>query len=444
MPLLRNWKLPGLILMTVLIIVLPSTTVAHEIPADVTINVFLKPEGQQLRMIVRVPLAALRDTEYPRRGPEGYVHLAQIDYPLRNGAQLWLTDNIELFEDGQRLTDPRIPDVRASIMGDRSMASYDEALAHVTGPGLPIETNLVWNQGFMDVLYEYPIHSDRSNFSINPVLARLGLRTITDVRFLDPDGSTRAFEFRGDPGLIHLDPNQLQAMLLFVKLGFVHILNGTDYLLFLLCLVIPLRRLRQILLVVASFTVAHSITLIASAYNMAPGSQWFPPLVQTLIALSIVYVSLENIVGNCADRRWMIAFGSGLVYGFGFSFALRDTLQFAGSYMLTSVLSFNAGVELGQLLVLLFLVPAVQFLLGHIVEERMGTIILSAIVAHTGWHWMIDRIAMLRQFQFAWPVLTAALAATLLRWVMVGVIVGGAMWLISLVTRNRQERSEPL
>jgi HupE / UreJ protein len=435
MPLLRNWKRTGLILMALLIVTLPSTTVAHEIPADVMINVFLKPEGQRLRMIVRVPLAALRDTEYPRRGPESYVDLAQIDYPLRNGAQLWLTGNIELYEDGRRLTDPQIPDVRASIMADRSMASYDEALAHVTGPPLPAETNLVWNQGYMDVLYEYPIHSDRSNFSINPVLARLGLRTITIVRFLDPDGSIRAFEFRGDPGLIHLDPNWIQAALLFVRLGFVHLLDGTDYLLFLLCLVIPLRRFRQLVLVVASFTVAHSITLIASAYNMAPGAQWFTPLIQTLIAVSIVVVALENIVGNAAHRRWMIAFGSGLVYGFGFSFALRDTLQFAGSHILTSVLSFNAGVELGQLLVLLFLVPAVHFLLHHVVEERMGKIILSAIAAHTGWHWMIDRFTMLRQFQFEWPTLTAALVATLLRWVMVFVAVGGAMWLISLNAR---------
>ena len=87
----------------------------------------------------------------------------------------------------------------------------------------------------------------------------------------------------------------------------------------------------------------------------------------------------------------MIAFGFGLVHGFGFSFALRETLQFAGSHLLTSLLSFNVGVELGQLLVLVLLVPALDLLFRYVVAERMGTIILSALVAHTAWHWMIER-----------------------------------------------------
>ena len=100
---------------------------------------------------------------------------------------------------------------------------------------------------------------------------------------------------------------------------------------------------------VTAFTVAHSITLIASAYNLAPDALWFPPLIETLIALSIVYMALENIVGgSTVHHRWMIAFGFGLVHGFGFSFALRETMQFAGSHMLTSLLSFNLGSSWGS------------------------------------------------------------------------------------------------
>src|SRR5262249_580748 len=153
-------------------------------------------------------------------------------------------------------------------------------------------------------------------------------------------------------------------------------------LLFLFCLVIPFRRIRSLIAVVTSFTVAHSITLIASAYNLAPDALWFPPLIETLIATSIVYMALENIVSPPLKGRWLIPFGFGLVHGFGFSFALRQTLQFAGSYLLTSLLSFNVGVELGQLLVLVVLIPALGLLFRHVVAERMGTIILSAIVAH--------------------------------------------------------------
>ena len=199
----------------------------------------------------------------------------------------------------------------------------------------------------------------------------------------------------------------------FVELGFFHILDGTDHLLFLFCLVIPFRSLRKLIPVVTSFTVAHSITLIASAYNLAPDFLWFPPLIETLIAMSIVYMALENIVGGIGvQRRWMMTFGFGLVHGFGFSFALRQTLQFAGSHLLTSLLSFNIGVELGQLLVLVLLIPLLDAFFRYAVAERMGTIILSALVAHTGWHWMIDRGEQLAQFRFVWPVLTAATLAS--------------------------------
>ena len=82
----------------------------------------------------------------------------------------------------------------------------------------------------------------------------------------------------------------------------MHILEGTDHLLFLLCLVIPFRRLRPLVVIVTSFTVAHSITLIASAFGFGPDALWFPPLIETLIAVSIVYMALENIVYAALGR----------------------------------------------------------------------------------------------------------------------------------------------
>ena len=170
------------------------------------------------------------------------------------------------------------------------------------------------------------------------------------LRFLPPGGAVRAFEFIGDPAWFGWTRAGTRPPRDSSKLGFFHILDGTDHLLFLFCLVIPFRRFRALIPIVTAFTVAHSITLIASAYNLAPDALWFPPLIETLIATSIVYMALENIVGGATvHRRWMVAFGFGLVHGFGFSFALRETMQFAGSHLLASLLSFNVGVELGQL-----------------------------------------------------------------------------------------------
>jgi hypothetical protein len=133
----------------------------------------------------------------------------------------------------------------------------------------------------------------------------------------------------------------------------------------------------------------------------------------------------------------MIAFGFGLVHGFGFSFGLRETLQFAGSHLLASLVSFNIGVELGQLLVLVVLIPVLHALFRWVVAERMGTIILSAFVAHTGWHWTTERWGDLRQFSWEWPVLSAALLASTMRWMLAILILGGLVWMVSRLLDRR-------
>src|SRR5207244_42631 len=161
----------------------------------------------------------------------------------------------------------------------------------------------------------------------------------------------RAFELENDPGLVRLDPRWHQAAGRFVALGFRHILGGVDHLLFLLCLVIPFRRLRPLVIVVSAFTVAHSITLLASALGLAPAR---------------------------LSRR---------------------------------------------------------------VPERSGTIVLSALAAHTGWHWMADRWERLRQFPFSWPALDAARLASATRWLMLAIAAAGLFWLwravLSPVARRR-------
>ena len=411
---------------------------AHDIPNDVAIQAFFKPEGQHLSLLVRVPLQAMRDIVYPRRGRD-FVDLANADDALRNAATTWVASDVAVYEGEARLADPRIVRIRASLAGDNAFRSYETAVAHLTGPRLPDETEFVWSQGLMDVLLEYPIESDRSAFSIETSWGRLGLRTVTALRFLPPGGAVRAFEFQGDAGLVRLDPRWYQAATRFVRLGFAHILDGTDHLLFLLCLVIPFRRLLPLVGVVTAFTVAHSITLISSAYDLAPGALWFPPLVETLIAASIVYMALENIVAASVGRRWVIAFAFGLVHGFGFSFALRETLQFAGSHLLTSLLSFNVGVELGQLLVLGLFVPGLALLFRFVVAERMGTIILSVLVAHTGWHWMLERAGRLRQYSVQWPVMDAAFLLIVVRALIVVLIIAGVAGLAwALVVARRQ------
>jgi hypothetical protein len=415
---LVNW-------LAALALALPACAQAHDIPTDVLVSAFVKPEGQRLRLLVRVPMKALRDVDYPRRGA-GLLDLARADAALRNAAGLWIADELELYEGEARLGPPRIAAARVSLESDRSFASYEQALAHLEGERLPDKLELYWEQGLLDALLEYPIASDRAAFSIRPRLERLGARTTIALRFLPPGSDARAFEFHGDPGLVRLDPSWLQAALRFVGTGFLHILDGSDHLLFLLCLVVPFRRLSQLVWIVTSFTVAHSITLIAAAYGLGPDRLWFPPLIEVLIAISILYMAIENVLGSSVRRRWIVTFGFGLVHGFAFSYALRESLQFAGSHLLVSLLSFNVGIELGQLLVLVLLVPALE-LLFRVLSERPGTILLSLLVGHTAWHWMTERAEVLRRFP--WSVPDVAQLASAVRWLILLIALVAVAWL---------------
>jgi len=416
-----------------------SGAVAHEIPDAVKLNVFFKPAGNRLLLLVRAPLAAMNEAEFPTRGP-GYIDLNNAEEALRGAAKIYLTDNLSITENDALLAAPRVVQARISLPSDKSFVSYDEALAHLEGPPIDPTLDLYWTQQLLDVLLEYPIQSDRSEFAIEFHVDRLGRKVTTALRFLPPDGNTRAFEFHGDVGRVHLDPRWHQAALSFVVSGFWHILEGTDHLLFLACLVIPFRRLRPLVVIVTSFTIAHSITLIASAFGFAPDGLWFPPLIETLIAITIVAMALENIVyaslGKSAAvaSRWIVAFAFGLIHGFGFSFALRETLQFAGEHLLTSLLAFNVGVEIGQLAALLVLIPALALLFRRVVPERLGIIILSVLIAHTAWHWMIERGGELAKFPL--PRLDAAFIASAMRGMMSVLILVAGVWLVSGLLRR--------
>lgn len=411
---------------------LPSAATAHDIPADVKINAFVKPAGNRLEFLVRLPLASLIDTDFPMRGT--FLDLGRADEPIRGGIKVWLTDNVDVFENGTQLEKPRIVAELVSLPSDKSFASFEEARAHVLGPPLSSDLDLYWSQVMLDVLLEYPIGSDKSDFAVDLRVDRLGGSVNTALRFMPPDGAVRAFEFHGATGLVYLDPSWTQAVARFIVEGFWHILDGTDHLLFLACLVIPVRQLRPLIVTVTSFTVAHSITLLASAYGFAPEALWFPPLIETLIAATIVFMALENIVGSNPANRWIYAFAFGLIHGFGFSFALREQLQFAGDHLVTSLLGFNLGVEIGQISVLLVLVPVLNLLFKYVVDERIGIIILSAFVAHTGWHWMIERGEILSKFPF--PPLNAAFFASLMRGMMAALILAGLVWLASGFVRR--------
>ena len=214
-----------------LVIAASVRAIAHDIPNAIVVQAFLKPEGERLRFLVRVPLQAMQDVDVPLRG-QGYLDLARAGDALRTATTIWIAREVALYEEDTRLGAPELIAVRVSLPSDRSFEEYDIAHAHITGPPLSDDIDLYWEQGILDAWLEYPIASDRSRFAIDPGLRPLAQRVTIALRLLTPDGRVRAFELHDDPGLVLLDPRWGQAAVRFVRSGFAHILDGTDHLLF--------------------------------------------------------------------------------------------------------------------------------------------------------------------------------------------------------------------
>jgi hypothetical protein len=140
-----------------------------------------------------------------------------------------------------------------------------------------------------------------------------------------------------------------------LKLGVEHILTGADHLVFLLGLILVGGSLRSLVGVVSAFTLAHSITLALAAFSIFAPS---PRLVEPAIALSIAYVGVENLFVTDASKRWRITFPFGLIHGFGFAGALRE-IALPRAQVPIALVSFNLGVEIGQLAVLSLALPLV-------------------------------------------------------------------------------------
>jgi len=175
----------------------------------------------------------------------------------------------------------------------------------------------------------------------------------------------------------------------FVVLGVEHILTGYDHLAFLLALLIAGGSLRHNAKIITSFTVAHSLTLALATLGLVNIS---PAIVEPLIAVSIVFVGLENLFRRRLAARWLVTFGFGLVHGLGFATTLRELN--IGSRVALPLLSFNVGVELAQIAIAVLVLPLVwkleqrpSFTLKHVPA-------LSLLITFAGIYWLLARTLM--------------------------------------------------
>jgi hydrogenase/urease accessory protein HupE len=178
----------------------------------------------------------------------------------------------------------------------------------------------------------------------------------------------------------------------YLRLGVEHIATGYDHLLFLFGLLLVGGSLRSALKIITSFTLAHSITLVLATLNIIniPSR-----IIEPLIAASIVFVGVQNILAPDAGKRWLLTFGFGLIHGCGFASALRELgVGVDGQGIAVPLLSFNLGVELGQVVIAAIVLPCIW-------KSQQSPIFLkrlvpagSAIIVMAGGYWLLARTVL--------------------------------------------------
>ena len=434
------------------VLMLRATLSAHDIPDEIVVQSYVTPREHQLQVLLRVPLLAIADANLPKDGT-GYLAMAYLDPALREAANQ-ISNGIVFLEGDERLIRYDMANARISLPSDRSFDSYEGALTRVRGAKLPDSTQIFYNQGFLDLELNFPIQSRDSLFSMRVLFGRgLAQRTATYINFIRPDGAVRSFRIHDDTPLVRLDPKVHQAAWVFLTAGFYRFLDGLDHLLFVIALVIPYRRARDLVKPIAAFAVGHSITLTLAAFGLAPLGTWFAPTIGAAMALSLVYVAIENGVGRgfpftSAEnlsrprfaQRWIVALVFGLFHGFGFAIALQETLQFAGAHHLAALAAYNVGLELGTLIILAIVLPALNLLFTQVVAERAGVIVSSVLIGHVGWHWMTERIATAQLS--GWPEMDLQLMLTIVRWLLALTVVGGALWFLAGIVKRKPQAPE--
>lgn len=181
----------------------------------------------------------------------------------------------------------------------------------------------------------------------------------------------------------------------FLALGIEHILIGYDHIAFLIALIVIGLSIREVVKIITAFTVAHSITLLLAALQVVSLDSRF---VEIVIALSICYVALENLLAKQVPYRWLVTFAFGLIHGFGFASVLQELVAGKNNLAL-SVVSFNVGVEVGQLMIFAITLPVLH-LFKIKFESRKVVACASVAIFIVGFAWLVERVFNLQLVSF--------------------------------------------
>ena len=246
-----------------------------------------------------------------------------------------------------------------------------------------------------------PVERYRLSSTLDPGLP--GQEETANLILDSGPGGVQVFRARGllkEP--VEISRSALAAFGTFIVEGVRHILEGLDHVLFVVCLVAGATGLASLLWRVTGFTVGHSITLSLGFFGFVPSGAWFVPTVEWIIAVTILYAAYLAIrprdkAGGRDEKRlfWITAF-IGLIHGLGFSFVLQNILKVSSPNIWQSLLAFNVGIEIGQVLIVL-VVSALIWLVARAGQraERSVRVVFAAGAGAMAVYWVIERSAPL-------------------------------------------------
>jgi hypothetical protein len=406
----------------------------HDLPQDTVMHAFLRVQGSEAHLLIRVPLDLLHGISWRTNHGEYAINDSR---PAVNQALDALGHALLVWQDGERLT-LTVSSGQLAALGDLSFANPEAAAAHIAQP-VDAELKIGVDLGYLDAHFVYPIRPAPAVFSIQSRVAE-DLQDLSKliVQFVNGNNRGRAITISAQSGKVALNPNRRQAALGFVLVGTQDLLANADCLLFIVCLMIPLRRARDFAAPYAAFVLGSIISLAGAAFGFAPDSVWFAALAASVSAVLIFFLALGNIFGARLQRRrlWTGLFGFAL--GFEFAKLLAGRLQFAGDHSQIALWFFAFGIDLGVLLTLALAFVGLALILRGVRAGRIGVIVLSAIVAHTAWHWMIDRLGVL--WQMPWPPITMVGFYHLTQWIFAVLLAAGAYILAAQRIQRRWPR----
>jgi hydrogenase/urease accessory protein HupE len=295
-------------------------------------------------------------------------------------------ERINIYQNGTQPDFATLDDARQAFLSEQSFDGFEQGI--YVGD---TTVDVLLQYSSRDAVYQYALSSN-----LNPGLPEQD-ETANLVLDYSP-GGVQVFRARGllqEPVVV--TRSLLDAVVTFIKEGVIHILEGLDHVLFVICLVLGASRLKSLLWRVTGFTIGHSVTLSLGFYGFVPSAAWFVPAVETGIALSIIYVAVVAVAPRLQQEKgeWTVVGVTGLIgllHGLGFSFVLQNILQVTSPNIWQSLLAFNLGVEAGQVIIVIGAWFAFN-LIGHLGDRAAITnrYLVASLCAFIAVYWVMER-----------------------------------------------------